>query len=392
MALPLFYSWRNLLVRRLSTSLTLLLITVIVVVLAVLLSFAAGIRQTLKNSGHRDRVIVLKPGSTAESTSVLFPEETNLLVQTPGIRFDPSGQPLISIELCIQTSLPRLGYQDSFANVAVRGVDPVAFAIRPEIQIVEGRLFDSGALEVIVGEAASKRFGNLKIDGEISLGRLGNRLYKVVGIFRANNSSFESEIWAPRSMITTAYSGHYTSSATIQCIDESQAQTAINYIKGPSVKLQAQKETDYYQELARTTRQLVVLSVILIAIMGLGAVFAMANTMYAAVDHRRREFAMLRTLGFSRIAIQLTIFIESLLTCLVSCIIGLLIGSAFIAMNIEQDFISDVSFSSLTYQLRMTPTIMISCLILACGVGIAGALAPAVRASRIPILEALRKA
>lgn len=139
MALPLSYNWRNLFVRKLSTALTFTVVGVIVAVLCILLSFAAGIRISLRSSGSPLNVMVLKTGATAESTSIITPEEANRLIQTPGIAQDDSGQMLISQELCVQTSIPRKGPEGNPANVAVRGVDAAAYALHSEVKIVEGR-------------------------------------------------------------------------------------------------------------------------------------------------------------------------------------------------------------------------------------------------------------
>lgn len=390
MILPFTYNWRNLMVRKLSTTLTLVIVAVVVFVLAVLLAFALGIRASLAASGSPRNLLILKPGATAESTSIILPSEAARVVQTPHIARDEAGNLLISQEISVQTSVPRRGPEGNPANVAVRGVDTAAFNIHEEVKIIEGRRFESGALEVIVGKAAQERYADLELGGELSLGRLGTRMFKVVGVFEAGGGALESEIWAARSIISDAYQRPVISSVIIRLTDENHAAEAIKYINGPAVELDANPEPKYYEKLSTTTRQIVGLTTVLIGIMAIGAIFAVANTMYSAVDGRRREIAMLRTIGFSRTAIILAFLLESLLICLLACTLGL--AATALLNGLRQDYMSDQTFTVLAFDLRITPTIVCTALALSVFVGIVGALAPAIRASRTRIIEALRKA
>jgi ABC-type lipoprotein release transport system permease subunit len=390
MALPLSYNWRNLFVRKLSTALTFIVVAVVVFVLCVLLSFAMGIRASLAASGSADNLIVLKPGATSESTSIILPEEVNRLPQTPGVAHDGQGRPLISQELCVQTSIPRRGPQGTMANVAVRGVEDMAFVLHKEVRLVEGRRFEPGALEVIVGQSARDRYANLELGGKVAIGRLANRECTVVGVFSSGGSALESEIWMSRPMLTDLFGRHFTSSALLRLEDPSQAQATISYINGPAVNLEAKPELDYYHELSKTTREIVVLTTILVGIMAIGAMFAVANTMYAAVDSRRREIAMLRTIGFSRGSIVTAFLIESLLVCVAACAFGL--AASLLVNGSKQDFISEATWTVLAYELKITRETVITALLMAGVVAVAGALAPAIRAARTQVIEALRKA
>jgi ABC-type lipoprotein release transport system permease subunit len=392
--LPLYYNWRNLLARKLSTALTFTVVAVVVFVLALLLSFAAGIQASLVASGRPDNVIVLKPGATAESTSIIRPEEMARLVQTPRIAHatgpDAADTLLLSPELCVQTTIPRQGAGRATANVAVRGVDDVAFVVHPEVQIVVGRRFTQGALEAIVGKAAAERYTGLHVDDEIVVGRKGQRTFKIVGLFEARSGAIESEIWMPRTMLADAYQRNFTSSVCVRLEDAGAAPQAIAYINGPVVQLEGKPETQYYDDLASKTREIVILASVLIVIMAIGAIFAVANTMYSAVDGRRREIAMLRTLGFGRFAIMLAFVVESLLLCLTACVCGL--GASLVFNGARQDYLSDTTWTVLAYELRVTPSIIAVALVAATLVGVGGAVAPAARAARINILQAMRKA
>lgn len=390
MALPLVYNWRNLFVRKLSTTLTFFVVAVVVFVLSVLLSFAEGIRASLNASGSSRNVLVVAQGATAESTSILMPEEVNRVTQTPGVARDAAGNLLLGPEVCVQTSIPRLGPEGALANVGVRGVDPVAFDIHTDVRLIEGRRFDPGALEVIVGVAARQRYAGLELGGELSLGRLANRKFRVVGVFAAGGGALESEIWASRTIMMDVYDRRLVSSVAMRMEEGSATQDAIAYVQGPSVGLQAKTETAYYEELAKKTREIVILATILVGIMAIGAVFAVANTMYAAVDGRKREIAMLRTVGFSRRAVISAFVLESLLVCVPACLLG--VAASLLVSGAKQDFLSDATFTVLAYELTVTKGIFALSLGLAIAVAVFGSLAPAVKAARTRVIEALRKA
>ncbi len=390
MPLPLYYNWRNLLRRRLSTALTFAVVAVVVMVLAVLLSFASGIRASLAATGSPRNLLVLKPGATAEGTSILWPEEVARLAQVPHAEVDSSGRPLASPELCVQTSIPRRTPDRAIANVAVRGVDDLAFEVHPEVRIMEGRSFAQGAMEIIVGRAAQERYHDTSVGDELQLGRLGNRLFKVVGVFEASGGALESEIWAPRTILSDAYTRRFVSSVAVRLTDSSHSREAVDYVKGPTVQLEAKTEPDYYKDLSRTTREIVALTTVLVAIMAIGAVFAVANTMFAAVDGRRREIAMLRTIGFSRGAIMAAFLVESVLICGSACLVGL--GVSLLLSGSRQDFLSEATWTVLAYELRISPAILAAALGTSVLVGVAGALVPAVKGARTRIIEALRKA
>lgn len=390
MALPLYYNWRNLTRRRLSVTLTFFLVSVVVFVLSALLSFAAGIRESLAATGSSRNVIVLKPGSTAESTSILLPDEAARIIQAPNIARGSTGQPLISPELCVQTNIPRRGPLGTPASVAIRGVDDIAYELHSEMKIIEGRRPRQAAMEIIVGKAARERYANLEPGGRLEMGRLANRVFTVVGVFEAGGGALESEVWAPRTMLEDAFNRRFLSSVVVRLENPAAAQATIDYLNGPAVELDSRLESKYYIELSTKTHEIVFLTTVLIGIMAIGAIFAVANTMYAAVDGRKREIAMLRTIGFARRSIMLSFVIESLLITSSACAVGLA-ASLFINGS-RQDFLSDTTWTVLAYELRITPEILMSAFGLATLVGVCGALAPALKASRMRVIEALRKA
>lgn len=390
MALPLSYNWRNLWVRRLSSGLTFVVVSAVVFVLTVLLSFVAGIRATLVTAGSPGNLIVLKPGATAESTSVILPEEANRLVTTPGLARDATGEPLLSRELCVQTAVRRPN--GDAANVAVRGVDDTALLLRPDVRLIEGRWYAAGDLEVVVGRALRDRFPPLQIGAQVALGRSANRPYTVVGVFEAGGSALESEIWARRTLLADIYGRPFFSSVLMRLESKDAVSEAQAYVAGPGIELEARTESGYYEDLSAKTREIIALTSVIIGIMAIGAAFAVANTMFAAVDARRREIAMLRTIGFSRSAIVLAFVIESLIVCLLACVAGLLVSAAVLLIGGPRaDFFSDATFTLLAFDQQITPGVVAVALLLALGVGLIGAAAPALRASRVPIIRALRR-
>jgi ABC-type lipoprotein release transport system permease subunit len=390
LALPFQYNWRNLLVRKLSTSLTFTVVVIVVLVLVVLLSFAEGINASLAASGSPYNVIVLKPGADAESMSVITMNEFTPVEQTPGVARNSDNRPLISRELSVQTSIPRRGPEGVLANVAVRGVDDMAFDVHDAVKLIEGVRMVPGKHQAIVGKAAAERYRNLEIGGRVLLGRDANREYEVVGVFEAGGSAFESEIWVSRTDLSDSYKRNVYSIGILRLENPSRADEAIEYIKGPTVALKPLREIEYYGQLAEQARQIAGLTMILISIMAVGAMFAVANTMFAAVDGRKREIAMLRTIGFSRRSIILSFVIESLIVCVSACVVGFLFSLPL--SGYRQDFLSQSTWTVLAYELRMTPRIFAAGLVLSVVVGVIGSIAPAMRAARIQIIDALRKA
>lgn len=387
MTLPLYYNWRNLFVRKLTTLLTVAVIAVVVAALIVLLSFGTGMQRSVGGSGHPANLLVLNAGATAESTSLIWPEDARLLVQTPGAAVGPDGQPLVSLEVVVQTDVRRLR-DSSSANVAVRGVDEAGFLVHDQVRI-RGRAFRQGAREAIVGRAAQSLYRGLNIGDRISLGRSRSHEYEIVGVFESAGSAFESEIWAPRTMIADSYQRRFDSSAVIRLGSADLMTTAADYVNGPAVRLKATSEPEYYRQLSDQSQQVVYLVLGLVIIMATGAVFAVANTMYAAVDGRRREIAMLRTLGFSRLAIVAAFLVEAAMIAGLACLVGIAASLPF--SGLRRDFLSNVTHSVTGFEIVITPGICLAALAAALLVGVIGAAAPSARAARTPIVRALRR-
>ncbi len=388
MALPLNYSIRNLLHRRLAVGLTVLCIAAIIAVFAGLLAFADGVQRALTVAAQPDVVVALKQGATAETNSMITPDEFNLLTALTQLRRD-GNEVYASPEIMVQTSLSRRGgAEDVLANVAVRGVDPIALKVHPQVKIVEGRTFNTGNYEVIVGKAAAERFNGLAVGAQIPLGFQQNDLFTIVGIFEAAGGPFESEIWGYRSNIANVHRRTAPSSVYLRVADPAQKQQVIDTVQGPTIRLTAKDEQQYYADLNINGKWLIAITFSLILFMGTGAAFAVANTMYAMIAHRTREVAMLRAIGFRPRSILFALLTEALLLALFAGLLGT--AAALTLSGRSQDMMS-AGFTTVAFKFYVSPQTIAVSILAAAAIGVLGALFPALRAARLRITTALRE-
>jgi putative ABC transport system permease protein len=394
MALPISYHWRNLFVRKTTTLMTVLVIASVVGVFAYMLGFAASLRASMAMASDEHKVIVIKRGATAESNSAIPTDEFVKLAQVNETAVDPkTSEPLQSPEMLVQVSLPRLRDGGrTFANVAVRGVTDKAFAVHNTVKLTEGRMFDTGGREVIVGRGAQSQFGGLAIGDTINLGYGGDRGYKIVGVFTAEGGPLESEIWGYLPSLTNAYNRSMYSSVNLRLRPDADAKAVVAKIQGPAIQLQAQTEPDYWNEQSRLIRVYLGIAYALVTIMCIAAICSIANTMYAAVSGRTREIAMLRTIGFSGRQILTGFVLESVLLSLIGGILGCLACQAWLSfVGSTKDMFGATTFTTLAFQIRLTPLAIAAALVSVVVVGAIGALPPAVRASRVQVISALRE-
>lgn len=395
MALPLSYHWRSLFVRRTTTLLTILVIASVVAVFAWMLGFTLAIRSSLFITCDARTLIVLKRGATAESNSALPIPEYSKLTQLTGIAHDEnSGQPLISAEMITQVSLPRVRDAGTTnANISVRGVTESAFQVHRNITITSGRMFNAGAAEVIVGTAAARQFRGLGIEENIRLGAGNNRPFTVVGHFSAAGGPMESEIWGYRPLMMDAYNRSLYSSANVLIKDGEDPASVIAEIEGPTIQLTAQTEAAYWQNQSRFMKIYLSIAYVLVTIMCLAAVFSIANTMFASVAGRVREIAMLRTIGFSGRQILQGFLLEALLLSLIGGLIGCVACAGWLTVaGSTKDMFGATTFTTLAFDIRLTLSIVVICLLSVGLVGVIGALVPACRAARLQIVNILREA
>jgi putative ABC transport system permease protein len=393
MALPLSYHWRNLFVRKTTTLLTLLVIAAVVGVFSWMIGFAAALERSLATAADDHKLVVLKRGSTAESNSALPVEEYNRLSQLTDVAHDPAtNAPLISPEMMVQVSLPRIRDRGKTSgNVAVRGVTKAAFAVHTNVR-ASGGTFSEAEPQVIVGRSAAEQFAGLQVGDSVNLGFGNDRAFRVVGHFTADGGPMESEIWGYLPSLLNAYNRTMYSSAWARLAAAADPQEVIDRIKGPAIQLEAQTEAQYWMAQSQAIRRYLFVAYVLVFVMALAAVFSIANTTFAMVAGRTREIAMLRTIGYSGRHILSGFVIESVVLSLLGGAAGC--AGCLVWLNIEgntKDMFGASTFTTLAFKISLTPQTAGAALLLVTAVGMAGALIPAWRASRIGVVEALRE-
>ncbi len=386
MKIPFKYNVRNLIVRRGTALMTVASVAFVVLVYIGVLSLARGLESAFEASGDPLNVIVLREGALSETTSYYSLQEGRDLATLPGVVAGPDGSVLASGEVVILQNFPRA--DGSMSNVAIRGVGQAAFDLRPGLRIVDGRRFEPGRAELIVGRQLADRFPGLRLGQEVSLGRLP---FRIVGVFDAGDASFGSEVWGAADDLNGAYQrGGYFSSTLLRANSEEEADRLVALIEGDQrLNLNALREEQYYeQQTAQTATQFVILGNALAVIMAFGALFAAANTMYASVAARTREIGTLRVLGFKRGNILLAFLLEAALLGLAAGLIGALLS---LPLNVITTGTTNfTTFSEISFPLRTTPDVLTTGIALAVLTGVIGGLPAAWRASRMKIAEAMR--
>lgn len=381
------YNLRSMFVRKGTALMTALGIAMVVAVFVMTLALAQGFRATLVASGSPDNAIVLRKGATSESVSGFTRDVVPIVETLPQIARDAQGRPLVSPELVVAISLPRMTDQQP-ANVPVRGVGPRAFGIRERLHFVEGRPFTRGLNEVNVGRLATGRFRGLTLGGQI---KIGGRPWTIVGVFAAGDASFESEIWGDVDLMSPAFQRNGYQSITVKLASRDAFEPFAAAIAADQrLTLSAQRENEYYaaQSLIMTT-VISVLGTFVTLILAIGAMFGAMNTMYAAVAHRIREVGTLRALGFSRGSVLLAFIAESTVLALIGGAIGCLI--ALPLHGLSTGTTNMVSFTEVAFKFRITPALLGGGIAFAGVMGAIGGLLPAIRAARLPISQALRE-
>ncbi len=374
--------------RRGAVAATVIGIAGVVAVLVGVLSIAAGFRQAMTVSGSPDGAIVMRSGADSEMVSGLGRDETRVIADTPGIARTAQG-PLASAELFVIIDLPKRS-TGTDANVPLRGVEPAALLVRDKLKIVEGRMFEWGKDEVIVGRGAAQEFAGLKVGSKMKVGRYE---WPVVGIFSANGGVSESEIWSDAKVLQAAFNrGDSFQSVSVRLNSPDAFQAFKDALtSNPQLNVQVIRQSDYYvQQSEAITRLVTTLGFLIAFLMAIGAVFGALNTMYSAVAARSREIATLRALGFGGGAVVVSLMLESLALALVGGAVGAAL--AFLAFNnFHTSTMNFQSFSQITFAFRVTPALLVRGIVWAALIGLIGGLFPAIRAARMPIAAALRE-
>ena len=360
----------------------------VVIVLVSVLSIAQGFSAAMEQTGSDNRALVMRSGADSEMTSGLGAPEVDIIKQAPGLRRD--GQNAVaSAELFVIIDIPKIG-TNSPANVPLRGIQPMAAAVREEFSIVEGRMFEFGTTEVVVGRGASVNFQGLTVGNTIVSGQ--NR-FQVVGVFETDGSIAETEIWIDGRVLQGAYRRGNTYQTVLARLDSSNNFDQFRdwLITNPQVNVQVRRETEYYAQQSRALNSLIRgVGFGIAALMGIGAVFGAILTMYTAVSTRSREIATLRALGFNTTSVLVSVLAESLALAAIGGAIG---GAlAYVAFNGYQTSTMNFStFSQVAFAFQVTPRLLSLGLIYALLMGLVGGLFPALRAARLPIPSALRE-
>jgi putative ABC transport system permease protein len=385
MALPFRYSFRNARVRWRSTLATVLGIALVVFVYILLQSLAAGIEKSSGNTGDPRNILIVRKGSTAESTSLITRETVREIRYFEEIARNDKGEPIISADVLVLVSQPRRDGSGE-ANVLLRGVTPQGIELRPQVRLSAGRWFEPGKREIVVSAKLARRFAKFAIGDTFKSGRA---VFTIVGWLEGGGSAFDSECWLDADECRAMFDRDMYSSLIIRPVDDAAGDRLIQRIESDRrFKLKAEREVDYYRKQTMTAEPIKWIGRFLALMMSVGAVFAAMNTMYAAVGARTREIGTLRVLGFRRRAVVLALLTEGALLAFVGGLLGCLVafrwnGYTTATMGFE-------TFSEIIFQFTVTPALVVQGLFFAVIVGVVGTLFPAIRASRLPVIDALK--
>jgi putative ABC transport system permease protein len=374
--------------RRGAVAATVIGIAGVVAVFVGVLSMAAGFTHAMLVSSSPDTAIVLRSGADSEMVSGFSREQTQVIADSPNLARDSHG-PLSSAELFVIINLPKRT-TGTDANVPLRGVEPAATHVRDDLKITQGRMFDWGKDEVIVGAGAAHEFSGLEVGSSIKVGRYQ---WPVVGIFSANGAVCESEIWTDAKVLQAAYNRGDSFQSVLAKLKSPSAFEAFkdSLTSNPQLSVKVTRQSEYYAQQSETMNRLITsLGFSVAFLMAIGAVFGALNTMYSAVAARTREIATLRALGFGSVAVVFSLMIESVFLAVVGGLIG---GSlAYFAFNdFHTSTMNFQSFSQVAFAFRVTPQLLVQGMLWATAIGLIGGLLPAIRAARMPIASALRE-
>ena len=388
MAVPLNYIARNLVSRRLTTALTAGGMALVVYVFATVLMLAAGLERTLVATGQDDNVVVIRRSSQTEVQSGISRLQAGVVESLPQIAVAADGHPLVSKEPVVLINLPKRATGKP-ANVVIRGVTSAGLALRPQVKLVEGRMFQPGTAEIIAGGSIADGFQGAGLGETL---RFASRDWIVVGVFDAGRTGFDSEIWGDGEQMLQAFRRTGFSSMLFKLNDPEQFDDVKAAIENdPRLQLEAKRERRFYAEQSEALSKFIsYLGTGISVIFSIGAVIGAAITMYASVASRTPEIGTLRALGFSRGAILAAFLGEALRLGLLGGIVGLVGASMMQALSISTTNFQ--TFAEIAFSFTLTPKIVVVSLIFALVMGFVGGFLPAARAARMKIVDALRAA
>lgn len=385
-AIPLSYIARNLWVRRVTTLLTAGGMALVVFVFATVLMMSEGIRATLVATGQVDNVLLLRKGSGAEINSAIARDQAAIIESLPGIATNGQGQRLVSKEPVVLNNLPKRS-NGKPSNVTLRGTSSVGLDLRPQVKLIQGRMFRPGTSEIITGKAIANGFRGTALGETL---HFAQRDWLVVGVFDSGRTGFDSEIWGDAEQMMAAFRRNAYSTMVFRLADLG----AFEHIKtliadDPRLQIDVKPEIQFYAEQSEALATFIrILGLSLSVIFSIGAVVGAMITMFAAVAQRVGEIGTLRALGFQRNAVLIAFLLESLLLSLVGGVIGLFAAAWMQAVDISTTNFQ--TFSELAFQFKLTPGIVVQTLLFSLGMGFIGGFIPAWRAARMNIVDSLR--
>lgn len=386
MKIPFSYSLRNLWTRRLTTVLTASGMALVVFVFAAVLMLAEGLQKTLVETGSNDNVVVIRKAAESEVQSGVDRLQASIIETQPEIAIGPDGKRLTAKELVVLIVLPKRGTNKP-SNVVIRGIEEQSIILRPQVRLIEGRMPRPGSSEIIAGLSIAKRFqgGGL---GETL--RFAMRDWTVVGIFDAGNTSFNSEIWGDVIQFMQAFRRPAYSSVIFRLRGTTEFEKVKSRIENdPRLTLEAMSEPEYYRKQSEMMAKFLrILGLTLTIIFSLGAIIGAMITMYSAVANRVFEIGTMRALGFQRRSILAAFLMESLFLGLIGGFVGLLFASFLQLYTVST--LNFQTFSELAFSFSLTIEIVLQAMTFSLTMGFIGGVLPAVRASRMNIVEALR--
>ncbi len=386
MPVPLSYSYRNLLSRRLTSFLTAAGMALVVFVFAAALMLTEGLRNTLVATGSFDNAVVLRAGSETEVQSIIDRTQAGIITAQPEIALGPDGR-LSAPEAIVLINLPKRGTGRP-ANVMIRGARlPASLAVRREVRLKEGRWFKPGSNELVAGQQVAERFQNAGLNETL---RFAMRDWRVVGVFDAGNTGFASELWGDVEQLLQAFRRTAFSSVILRLRDPGEFEALRARLESdPRLPVQVKREVEFYEAQSRRLADFIrLLGLVLTGIFGLGAVLGAMVTMYAQVGTRISEIGTLRALGFLRRDILLAFLIESGMLGLAGWAFGLIPASLLNFYTLST--VNWASFAELSFRFTLTAGIVFKSLAFGLGMGLLGGFLPALKAARLPLIDALR--
>lgn len=388
-SVPVSYNFRSIRARWTSTIVAILGIAGTVGVFVAMLSLARGFKATLVASGSPGNALVMRAGSASEMMGGITLDSIKVLQDAPGIARDSNGAPVITQDVVGVIPVPLIS-TDSDANVQVRGVSPNVLDVRKFVKIVQGRMFQAGLDELVVGKNAAKTYQGLTVGNKIDF---AGGHWQVVGVFDAGGSAFDSEIWCDSQIFNQVLKrpANIFQSATVHLASPATFQEFKDAVTtDPRMNVDVYREIDYYaKQSTAMTRLITVLGGLVAFIMAIGAIFGALNTMYSAVAERGREIATMRAVGFSTSNVILSFLFEALLISFLGGIIGCL---AVLPLNgLTTSTMNWQTFSNVAFAFKITFDLLLLGVLFALVMGVLGGLLPAVRAAVQPVSVALRE-